>query len=242
MVDHNEIGQAVDGIQDADVIEIIDHHRLGNAPTSLPITFINRTVGCTSTIIAEMYRDHGLNPGPSMAGLMLSAILSDTVILRSPTTTESDRRIAKWLAEEAKVELETYGSEMFAAGSALNDVSAEDIVNRDMKGYDEHGWKFSISQVETVGMAFFADRRPEVQAALEASLDTHRRDFAGLMVTDITRDTSVLLFVGDDRVRQALPYPERNEHLFEMKTVLSRKKQALPAILDCLRGLGAPGS
>ena len=119
LVDHNEFGQAVDGINNAEVVEIIDHHRLGNATTDLPITFINKTVGSTATIIAEMYRASGFDPGVKMAGLMLSAILSDTLVLRSPTTTAVDREIGQWLAEVAGVDLEQYGSEMFAAGSSV---------------------------------------------------------------------------------------------------------------------------
>ena len=116
MVDHNEIGQAVDGIEEAEVVEILDHHRLAARTTSLPITFINRVVGSTCTIIADMYRTSGATPPSSDAGLMLSAMLSDTLVLRSPTTTRLDREIAGWLAGLARVDLEAYGSEMFAAG------------------------------------------------------------------------------------------------------------------------------
>lgn len=237
LVDHNEFGQAVDGIHDAEVTEIIDHHRLGNANTDTPITFINKTVGCTATIIAEMYRVKGIDPEASIAGLMLSAILSDTVVLRSPTTTAVDIEVAQWLAGLAGVDCEKYGSEMFAAGSSLSDVSAEEIVGRDMKGYEELGWKFSVSQIETVGLSFFEERKESLEAALQASVQANGRDFAGLMVTDITRETSLLLFFGAKQVHDAIPFPEIAENVFEMKSVLSRKKQALPSILDCLRSL-----
>ena len=235
LVDHNEPSQSVDGIEEASVEEIIDHHRLGHRGTDLPITFINRVVGCTCTIIAEMFRFSGQQPPREIAGLMLSAILSDTVILKSPTTTNLDREIAQWLAGLAGVELESYGAKMFAAGCAAEGMDPHKIIQQDLKVYEESGWKLTVSQMETVGFDLFK----QMQTALAAELDRARTE-AGchlgcLMVTDITSSTSLLLCAGEESIISAVTYPKVGENLFEMAGVLSRKKQMMPYLADLLR-------
>jgi manganese-dependent inorganic pyrophosphatase len=235
MVDHNEIGQAVDGIEEADVVEIIDHHRLGARTTSLPITFINRVVGSTCTIVADLYRTSGVTPPAGDAGLLLSAMLSDTLVLRSPTTTQLDRDIAGWLAGIAKVDVDAYGGEMFAAGASLEGMDPGTIIGRDQKIYTEGDRRFSLSQFETVGFAPILDMKDSLAAELERILETEKCAFACLMITDITREMSLLLCRGEARVLGAIGYPRREENLFEMKDVLSRKKQVLPYFVDLLK-------
>jgi manganese-dependent inorganic pyrophosphatase len=235
MVDHNEITQAVDGMDQADVVEILDHHRLANRPTSLPVTFINKTVGSTATLVAELYRNAGSRPPARDAGLLLSALLSDTVILKSPTSTPLDATLAAWLAELAGVDMETYGEEMFAAGSELEGYDAKAIIGRDQKAYQEADRKFSVSQIETVGFGLLLSKKTDLLAELEAMVSREGMTFACLMATDVTRESSLLLIRGDPRVLALITYPRREEGIFEMKDVLSRKKQVLPYLLDILK-------
>ena len=234
MVDHNELQQAVDGIEEAEVVEIIDHHRLGNRTTSIPITFINRTVGSTSTIVADLFRTAGAAPQPAHAGIMLSALLSDTVILRSPTTTPVDRQIAEWLAGICGESIESFGESMFSAGSALEGMAASDIVGQDRKAYAEGERRFSVSQLETVGFGKFLERKAELFAELDRVRGSENLALACLMVTDVTRETSLLLCRGEPRILGLITYPRREEGIYEMKDVLSRKKQVLPYIVDLL--------
>ncbi len=237
LVDHNELSQAVDGAEEAEIVEVIDHHRLGARSTDAPITFINKVVGSTCSIVAEMYRNLGIQPDRQTAGIMLSALLSDTVILNSPTTTDLDRAMAPWLASLAGVSIEPYGEEMFAAGSELVGLTAEAIIRQDQKLYQESGLRFAVSQIEMVGFKGFYDRFEELAAALELSRAGGGLDFACLLATDITRETSLLLFAGSLRVASAIQYPQARDNLFELHGVLSRKKQLLPYFLDLLKNL-----
>ncbi|MGO9308523.1 MAG: DHHA2 domain-containing protein [Spirochaetia bacterium] len=237
MVDHNEVGQAVDGIEEAEVVEIIDHHRLGARTTSLPITFINRVVGSTCTIVADLYRTSGVTPPARDAGLLLSAMLSDTLVLRSPTTTPLDRDISGWLAGLAGVDVEKFGGEMFAAGASLEGMDPRKLIGRDQKIYTESDRRFSLSQFETVGFAPILAMKDALAEELERIIEVEKCSFACLMITDVTRETSLLLCRGEARVLGAISYPEREENLFEMKDVLSRKKQVLPYFVDLLKTL-----
>ena len=237
MVDHNEAGQAVDGIDEAEVVEIIDHHRLGARTTALPITFINRVVGSTCTIVADLFRIAGAAPSAREAGLLLSAMLSDTLVLRSPTTTRLDRDVSGWLAGLAGVDIEAFGGEMFAAGASLEGMDPRRLIGRDQKIYTEGDRRFSLSQFETVGFAPILAMKEALAVELERIIETEKCSFACLMITDVTRETSLLLCRGESRVLGAISYPEREENLFEMKDVLSRKKQVLPYFVDLLKTL-----
>jgi manganese-dependent inorganic pyrophosphatase len=237
LVDHNELSQSIEGIEHADVVEIIDHHRIGTRSTDSPITFINRVVGCTCTIIAEMYRSRGEAPDATTALLMLAAILSDTVILRSPTTTDADRGAAEWLAGIAGVNPESFGKAMFEAGSVIATKPADELVSQDRKSYTEGAYNFSVSQIETVGFEAFHARSAELQQALDAVVQEGGYDFGCLMVTDITEECTLLLFCGPERIREAIDYPEVERGVYELSGVLSRKKQLLPYFVDMLRRL-----
>ncbi len=237
MVDHNEVGQAVDGIEEADVQEIIDHHRLAARTTSLPITFINRVVGSTCTIIADLYRTAGKQPPARDAGLMLSAMLSDTIILRSPTTTPLDRELADWLAGLCGADVEKHGTEMFAAGSSLEGMDAKKIIERDRKVFSEGERRFSLSQFETIGFSHILEMKGDLAGVLDSIIAAEGCAFAGLMITDVSRETSLLLCRGEPRVLGAISYPRTDENLFEMKGILSRKKQVLPYFVDLLKTL-----
>lgn len=250
LVDHNELTQSVDGMDEAEVVEIIDHHRLGNRATRAPITFINRTVGSTATIVEDLFRAAGAVPSPAHAGIMLGALLSDTMILRSPTTTILDRQAAVRLAgicgregavgagedEEMRLRrrIEGFGGEMFSAGAALEGRSPSEIVRQDRKKYEEAGHRFSVSQVESVGFGHLLEARAELLAELDRIREAEELSLACLMVTDVTRETSLLLCSADARVLGLVSYPRREEGLFEMAGVLSRKKQVLPWLIDLL--------
>jgi manganese-dependent inorganic pyrophosphatase len=237
MVDHNEFAQAVNGIEEAEVVEIIDHHRLGATRSDAPITFINKVVGSTSTIISELYKTRGFKPDTSLCGIMLASILSDTVILKSPTTTDLDREMAQWLASETGIDLEAFGEKMFMEGSSLKGRSAHEMILQDRKTYAEEDWKFSISQIEVIGFKRFFDRRGEFQKALQEITEREQNAFSGLIVTDITEQTSVLLIQGSKLVADSISYPEIMHDFFEMRGVISRKKQVIPYLLDILRNL-----
>ncbi|MFP4613283.1 MAG: DHHA2 domain-containing protein [Spirochaetaceae bacterium] len=237
LVDHNEFSQAVPGIEEAELVEVVDHHRIGVRSTSTPITFINRALGSTCTIVADMYRSAGLTPTSDTAGLMLAAILSDTVILKSPTTTPLDIEIAWELAETSGLAVDTFGEELFRAGSEVSELTASEIVGRDQKTYDEAGFRFSISQIETVGFTPVEEREGEILQALSDTIAAHGLDFACLMVTDITRETTRLALSGNQGVQDAIQYPTVSPGVFEMPDVLSRKKQVLPYLLDLLARL-----
>jgi manganese-dependent inorganic pyrophosphatase len=237
MVDHNEVGQAVDGIEEADVVEIIDHHRVAARTTSLPITFINRVIGSTCTIVADMYRMAGATPSPTDAGLLLCAMLSDTIILRSPTTTPLDREIAGWLAGLASADIEKLGGEMFAAGASLEGMDAKKVIGRDQKIYTEGDRRFSLSQFETVGFGPILAMKDALAEELERIMESEKCAFACLMITDVSIEMSLLLCRGEARVLGSIAYPKREENLFEMKDVLSRKKQLLPYFADLLKTL-----
>ncbi len=234
LVDHNEFSQSVEGIEYASVEEIIDHHRIGLQRTNEPITVINRVVGSTCTIVASMYEQSGTDLDASTAGLLLSGLLSDTVILNSPTTTATDRAAALRLAQTAGVSLEAYGRELFAAGSEVESLGPEAILGQDRKLYGEKGRRFSVSQIEMVGFEAFWNRRGDLGAALEAFRLGQDLYLAALMVTDITTSTTLLLLSAPRAFRDRIAYPEPADGVYEMRGVLSRKKQVLPFLLELL--------
>lgn len=237
LVDHNEFSQAVVGIEHAKVVEIIDHHRIGTQSTTEPITFINRVVGSTCSIVADLFRQSRRTIGKETAGLLISGLLSDTVILKSPTTTEFDRKMATWLAQRADVEIEQFGRDLFAAGSAIESLSAAQIVGQDQKGYSESGYSFSVSQIEMIGFTAFWERSDELRQGVAALGAKHDLDFACLMVTDITGNSTLLVVAGSQEIMNRIDYPLLSAGVYEMQGVLSRKKQVLPYLIELLRDL-----
>ncbi|MFT5125695.1 MAG: manganese-dependent inorganic pyrophosphatase [Kiritimatiellia bacterium] len=238
LVDHNEFGQAVNGADEADIIEVIDHHRLGGDLTSKePIRFMNDIVGSTSTMIARMYRQNAMFPDPPIALCLAAGVISDTLNLQSPTTTDVDRDILAWLASYANLDMERFVQEFFASGSALHSNTAEEIINGDCKEYQENGWKITISQAEELSMDKFWERQAELQEKLKAHVGERKLDFACLMMTNITMQSSLLLTAGDDSVIDAIQYPEVEHNLFELTGIVSRKKQLVPQLMWILSKL-----
>lgn len=235
LVDHNEASQAVPGIEEAEVMEVFDHHRIGSFQTLHPILFVVEPVGCTSTLIAELYQKYGVEPDRSCAGLMLSAILSDTVILRSPTTTDRDKKAASYLAEITGLEIQRFGEEIFNASSDLLKKSPEEIIRTDYKVYEVKDQRIGIGQIEVIEMLTFERLRESLLEALQHIARKDRLTLACLLVSDIIYENSLLLFTGDSAIVTRMGYPLVSPHLAELKGVLSRKKQLVPRLLSVLK-------
>lgn len=237
LVDHNEITQAIDGADKVRILEVHDHHRLGNFHTLHPITFVCEPVGSTSTLVAEQYRRKGLPIRQNIAGLLLGGVLSDTVILKSPTTTARDISIVQWLEEKSGMEHKKFGAEIFAASSSIKKRGASPAVNSDYKIYEVKGRKFGVGQIETVGFDEFYEVKEELRAELQLNADKGALVMSSLIVTDIVMGTSLMLAVGTKEALCAMGYPEIEEGLYELKNILSRKKQVTPHLLSLFNEL-----
>lgn len=237
LVDHNELSQAVDGAEKVEVLEVVDHHRLGNFHTDYPIRFINQPLGSTCTLVATLYRQGGIVPDRATAGLMLAGLLSDTVILKSPTTTEVDREIAHWLGSLTGLDPQDFGRRIFSAGSALAAYpSVRQLLLADFKEYSAGERSFGVGQVEVVSFHEFQAMKTEVATALATLKEERGLDTVGLLVTDIVQETSLLLALGGPELPFLIGYPQVEENLYSLKGVLSRKKQLVPHLLKVLKG------
>lgn len=237
LVDHNEESQAVDGIEQADVLEIIDHHRLNSIQTIGPVVFRNQPVGCTATIIYQMYQEYNKPVNPVIAGLLCSAIISDTLLFRSPTCTLLDEHAAKELAEIAGINMEELAQAMFKAGSNLQGKSAEEICFLDFKQFTVNDTVFGVGQVNSMS----AEELTEIKAQIESELDkirqNHRLDMIFFMLTNIMTESSELLCVGPEAREKAISAFDLNgkSDTLYLKGVVSRKKQLVPAIVEALQ-------
>lgn len=231
LVDHAEIGQSVKGVEKAQVVEILDHHHIGDIETTSPIPATFDPVGSTATLVVERFKAAGLRPEESTAKMLLAAVLSDTVILNSPTTTERDEEVVKYLEEMLDLDAEEFGMEMFQASSDVSELSAEEIVNRDAKEYGtSSGEKMSISQVETVGEGLLA-RKDELMEALEALREKNGYLFCALMVTDIVGRGTDLLCAGHCAPLEQAFDTRAKDGVLDLPGVMSRKKQVAPKLL-----------
>lgn len=235
LVDHNELSQAVDGAENYRILEIIDHHRLGNVHTSYPITFLNKPVGSTSTIIASLYQDHRVPMRKPIASILLAGILSDTLILRSATTTETDRNMAEYLSTLTDLPVEEFGRDIMVAASLVARKPVDEILGLDRKQFGEGKGAFTVSQVEVTTMTEIMDRREEILAGLERGHARTGGLFTALMVTDITELDSALFIKGDPVFLSRIPYPKLDENIYLLKGVLSRKKQLVPGLTELIR-------
>ncbi|MCC9600548.1 putative manganese-dependent inorganic diphosphatase [Stieleria sp. JC731] len=231
LVDHNEIGQAVAGADEANIVEVLDHHRLGGSlKSTAPIRLTMEPVGSTCTLVAKMFRQAGIDPDPSMALCMASGMISDTLFLRSPTTTSTDRDILNWLQRFCKVQLDEFANEFFSVGSALRTCTPDQVVREDCKQFEEAGQKFSISQIEEIGFDLFWQRKEELFNALESMASTQQLEFSALLVTDIASNGSLLMMSREPQGWEEINYPELEDRLYQLDGVVSRKKQLLPLI------------
>ena len=230
LVDHNEVGQSVPGLDQAEIVGIIDHHRLADVQTGYPTYMRNEPVGSTTTIVATMFQEHGLTPGESLAGLMAAAIISDTVMFKSPTATPRDRRIAERLARIAGIDLEELGREVFSAGQSAGK-SAQSLLMTDFKEFHLADHKLGISQITTMDAAPLLERKAEFLEEMQKMQIDKGYDMVLLMITDVLREGTELLFLGDAEIlKQAFAVRDiHDQHAF-LKGVVSRKKQIVPAL------------
>ena len=242
LVDHNEAQQAVGSIEEAELLEILDHHRLGNSSTHMPIKFTVDVVGSTSTLVSERIEAAGLSAPPPLAGILLAGLLADTLILTSPTTTERDHQASERLGRWAFVNgsplvgetVKSYGQKVLAAGAGLGARAPKEVVSGDMKIYSAGGFDFAIAQAEVSDLYEVSERLNLLTKALDELRDSKGLDFAMLMVTDVVRGSSRLLFSGAPPILDELPYPPLQDGTRLAEGVVSRKKQLLPGVLSLL--------
>ncbi len=238
LVDHNELSQAVQGADQVEILEIIDHHRLGTMTTSQPILFRNEPVGSTSTLVADcFFRSQILLPKP-IAGLLLAGLISDTLNLTSPTSTERDQQVLRRLEDITGLKAAAFMEKLFATGSVLQTKPAAQAIKADCKEFHEQGRTFSAAQIEEMGFEPFWAHKDELMAALEEFRKQKKYFFSALMVTDIARQTSLLAITGAPSVLKQIDYPCLQPGLYELPGFVSRKKQLLPYLTDCMEKLG----
>jgi len=235
LVDHNELAQAVPGADEAEIVEVLDHHRLGGGLKSTqPIRFVNEPVGSTCTLVARQFRGAGIEPEQAVALCMASGIISDTLHLKSPTTTDVDREILAWLEPRCGEDLKAYAREFFEVGSALRSKTPAEVVREDCKEFTEHGVRFSISQIEETGFDLFWERKDDLRGALEEFARRQGLEFSALLVTDVVSNGSVLLLSRESEAWEEINYPRLDRGLYELENVVSRKKQLLPLVSQVL--------
>ena len=243
LVDHNEMTQAVPGADQVEIAEVIDHHRLGSLNTAQPILFINEPVGSTCTIIADLYRRSQIEPTPSIAGIMMSGIISDTLHLHSPTSTEKDAEILQWLSRIAGVDSRKLADDIFASGSVILTNSPEQVIRSDHKIYEEDLVRFSVSQVEELGFGNFWQHHRPLADALDRLCRDEKLVFACLLITDINTQNSLLLAKGDPEIISRINYPHvEKDEIFDMPGIVSRKKQLIPFLGSVLKEMQADGT
>lgn len=232
LVDHNESKQCVDGIKDAEVLELIDHHRLGDFETESPIFILIRPVGCVNTVIYGLYKQNGVKPSKEVAGMMLSAIISDTVLFRSPTCTDEDKQAVKELAEIAGVDYEKYGMDMLKAGADISDYSAEKLAHNDTKEFEAGGKVFSCGQISVMDLAPIDAKKADIMKELEATKAAKNYEASYLMVTNILTEDTYLWFTDGAEAAAEKAFGKKAENgAIYLPKVMSRKKQVAPFLL-----------
>lgn len=233
LVDHNERGQSADGIEQAEILEIIDHHRVANLDTGNPLYLRAEPVGCTNTIIGKMYEENNIMPPKEIAGIMLSAILSDTLIFKSPTCTADDIRVAKRLAEIAEVDLYAYGAELLAAGTSLEGTTPAELLNIDRKAFTIGKYNVSVAQINTGDFQSIFNIKDAIMAEMHQLTENENLDLCLLMVTDIVVGGTELIVVGKERqiAEQLFGLDPTDDSIF-LADVFSRKKQIVPKLMS----------
>ena len=237
LVDHNERTQTAEGFEEAKVLELIDHHRISNFNVDEPLYARLEPVGCTATIILKLFKENNLVPSKETAGLMLSAIISDTLLFKSPTCTECDVKAGKELAEIAGVNTDEYGLEMLKAGTALGDKSEAELLNMDMKIFEIDGSKIGVAQVNTVNEAEVLERKEKLLAEIDNIIAKEGLKFFMFAITNILSNDSVALVSGDGNDIIEKAFGEKvDSNLVTLKGVVSRKKQIIPPLTKAIQG------
>ena len=237
LVDHNERTQTAEGFEEAKVLELIDHHRISNFNVDEPLYARLEPVGCTATIILKLFKENNLVPNKETAGLMLSAIISDTLLFKSPTCTECDVKAGKELSEIAGVNTDEYGLEMLKAGTALGDKSEAELLNMDMKIFEIDGAKIGVAQVNTVNEAEVLERKEKLLAEIDNIITKEGLKFFMFAITNILSNDSVALVSGDGNDIIEKAFGEKvDSNLVTLKGVVSRKKQIIPPLTKAIQG------
>ncbi len=237
LVDHNEKSQAVNNIDEAEILEIIDHHRLGSLETMSPVYFRNQPLGCTSTIIYQMYQEKGVEVSATIAGLLCAAIISDTLMFRSPTCTDMDVKAAKTLAAIANVDIENLAHEMFEAGSDFEMKTEEEILNQDFKIFHFNDFAFGVAQVSAMGQSELDKVHARIENLLPTMQLEKKVDMILVMLTDIMTESSTLVYCGEDAeelLKEAFVYSAEDHNSIVVDGMVSRKKQLIPALMKKL--------
>ncbi|GMO63083.1 MAG: putative manganese-dependent inorganic diphosphatase [Treponemataceae bacterium] len=232
LVDHNEITQALEGIENYTILEVIDHHRLGNLVTKYPISFINKPVGATCTIITSLYKQNRIPIPKEIASILLAGILADTLILKSATTTDEDRDTAEYLSNITNLDIPELGHDIIAAANKLQERTAAEVINQDLKEYNEKGAVFTVSQIEIDDTAEILLRKNEFIAALENEREQRDALFSAIMITNVTRLTSILLVSGKPEFVQSIEFPRQDDGVYFISDIVSRKKQLVPLLSE----------
>jgi manganese-dependent inorganic pyrophosphatase len=238
LVDHNENSQAIRALDEADVVEVLDHHRVGAQTTKSPVPFYIDTVGSTSTLVSERIFLFGMAPPPQIAALLLAGVISDTLILNSPTTTFRDKivveKLMKIIKDSGIIPFKNYqdfGKELLTAGSGMSVAPVDTLISTDLKIYETGGFNFGLAQVEVGSLVELIPRINEISKGLDSMCRSKGLSFVVLMVTDIVRATSRLLIEGDKEKLNDLPFARLTDGTFDAPGIVSRKKQLLPTIL-----------
>ncbi|WP_075982170.1 manganese-dependent inorganic pyrophosphatase [Bacillus massilinigeriensis] len=239
LVDHNERQQSANDIDQVRILEVIDHHRIANFETSDPLYYRAEPVGCTATILKKLYKENGVEIPKEIAGLMLSAIISDSLLFKSPTCTEEDIAAARELAEIAGVDAESYGLEMLKAGANLSEKTIDQLISLDAKEFQMGNYKVEIAQVNAVDIQDVMSRKSDVEDALNKKIDSKNLDLFLFVITDILNNDSTAIALGRsaDAVEEAYNVTLENNSAL-LKGVVSRKKQIVPVLTDILSGRG----
>lgn len=229
LVDHNEFSQSVKGIENAKIVAVVDHHRINNFETSEPLFYYAQPVGCTSTLLFELYKSNNLEIEPQIAGLMLSAIISDTLLLKSPTTTEKDKKVVTELAKIANIDIEKYGLEMLKAGTDLDRYTEEELIHLDAKKIEKEDIKYVIAQVNTVSIPDVLKRKEKIEQEINKEILAKGLSLFVFVITDIINSNSEAIVLGDRTDAISNTYEIKN-NIAIMPGVVSRKKQILPLV------------
>ena len=230
LVDHNEFSQSVDGIEKAKIIRVVDHHKIANFQTAEPLFYTAMPVGCTSTILYDMYKINNMEISATVAGLMLSAILSDTLLLKSPTCTQKDVEVANDLAKICGVDINTYGLEMLKAGTDLSDYSPEELINIDSKSSTVKGVKYQVAQVNTAFIDDVMKDKEAIEKAMKDFMDANNVDLFIIMITDIIENNSQIIVLGKQEVAEKAFNIKLENNTAFLPGVVSRKKQIVPQL------------
>lgn len=238
LVDHNEMTQTVDGVKDGEIMEVIDHHKIGDVSTSVPIYFRNQPVGCTATIVYQMYQENNQDVTKEIAGLLCSAIVSDTLMFRSPTCTPVDKETALKLAEIAGINVEEYAMAMFKAGSNLSDKTPEEIFYQDFKKFNAGDVNFGVGQISSMATEELFEIAERLKPYIAQACEEQGLDMIFFMLTDILEESTNLIYAGAkaaEFVEKAYGVTREEGDYYKLAGVVSRKKQLIPTFMDALQ-------